>query len=76
MKWLDALFERHKFVRRAALAWACWLITVVVLRVTDPAVFVQVNAAGATIVTAVVGILTAVIGLYQWCRSKDDDQLE
>jgi len=73
VKWVSDLFEKHKLVRRAALVWACGLITIVVLRVTDPAVFVQVNAAGATIVTAVVGILTAVISLYQWCRSKDDE---
>lgn len=71
-RWIDALFERHKFVRRATLAWACWLITVVVLRATEPSVFSEATGAGATIVTAVIGMLATVIGLYQWSRDKDD----
>lgn len=68
----NRLFNAHKFVRRATLAWACWLITVVVLRVTDPEVLQHVNAAVATIVSAVIGILATVIGFYQWSRSKEE----
>lgn len=67
------LFEKHKLARRLTLAWACWLITVVVLRVTEPAVLSEVNGSVATIVTAVIGILATVIAFYQWSRSKDDD---
>ena len=66
------LFNKHKLVRRLALVWACWLITVVVLRVTDPAVIVSLGGTAAgTIVVSVIGILATVIGLYQHHRSKD-----
>lgn len=66
------LFNKHKLVRRFALIWACWLITVVVLRVTEPVVIMSLGGAAAgTIVVSVIGILATVIGLYQHHRSKD-----
>lgn len=65
------LVEKHKLVRRLALVWACWLITIAVLRVTDPAVITQIGGAGATVVSAVIGILATVIGFYQYSRSKE-----
>lgn len=68
------LFEKHKFVRRAALGWACWLITIVVLRVTEPTVITQLTASGVTVVTAVIGILATVIGFYQHHRKQEDDR--
>lgn len=74
MRWLSDLFEKHKFVRRATLAWACWLITVVVLRVTEPEIITTVGAAGATVFSAVVGILSAVIGFYQHHRHKEEGE--
>lgn len=67
------LFNEHKLVRRLTLAWACWLITVVVLRVTDHAVLEHINGATATVVTGVIGILATVIAFYQWSRQKEDD---
>lgn len=69
---IEAAFERHKLVRRITLAWACWLISIVVLRVSDPGTIVQIGAAGASVVTAVLGILATVIGFYQWHRHHDD----
>jgi hypothetical protein len=66
------LFNVHKFVRRVTLAWACWLITIVVLRVTEPEVLEHVDGGVATVVTAVIGILATVIGFYQWSRSKEE----
>lgn len=69
---LADLIENHKLIRRLALVWACALITVVVLRVTVPEVITAIGGAGATIVTAVIGILATVIGLYQHARSQDD----
>lgn len=69
-----ALFEEYKFARRASLAWACWLITVVVLRVTEAPIITEMSTSGATIVTAVIGILATVIGFYQWSRKKDDEE--
>ena len=68
---IDRLFERHKFVRRFAMFWAIWLITVVILRVTEPEIITGIGAAGATIVTGVIGILATVIGFYQWYRQQD-----
>lgn len=68
---LGKLVNEHKLIRRLALLWACSLITVVVLRVTQPAVLQHVNAPVATIVTAVIGILATVIGFYQWSRHKE-----
>jgi len=72
MGWMDRLFNKHKVVRRLIIFWVCWLITVTVLRVTEAEVITKVGAAGATIVTAVIGMLATVIGLYQWSRNKDD----
>jgi len=65
------LFEVHKLVRRLTLVWAMWLITVVVLRVTQPEVLANVTGPVATVVTAVIGILATVITFYQWSRQQD-----
>tara|TARA_Y100000593_G_scaffold94032_1_gene191191 strand:- start:7653 stop:7847 length:195 start_codon:yes stop_codon:yes gene_type:complete len=53
--------ERNKVIRKAAIIWIVWLITVVVLNTTDPMVLDKVNAAVATIVTAVIGIFSVVM---------------
>ena len=73
-KFIKVLFEEHKAARRITLFWALWLISVVTLRVTDPEVIPTVTAASATVITAIIGILTTVIGFYQWHRSKDTTQ--
>lgn len=65
------LFEVHKLVRRLTLVWAAWLITVVVLRVTQPEVLANVSGPVATVVTAVIGLLATVIAFYQWSRQQD-----
>ncbi len=57
-------FKRHNFFRRLVLIWACVLITIAVLRVTEPEVITVVGAAGATIITGVIGILATVITFY------------
>ena len=65
-------FARHRVVRRLVLIWACVLITIVVLRVTDPDVMQAIGgAAVATIVTAVIGILATVLTLW---RSGPDEK--
>ncbi len=64
--------RRHRLIPRLVLIWACVLITIVVLRVTDPEVMAVIGgAAVATIVTAVIGILATVVTFY---RSKPGDQ--
>jgi hypothetical protein len=70
----DKLFNEHKLARRLLLLWACWLITVVVLRATDLAVIDKITGPAATIVTGVIGILTIVISLYQWSRQREEDR--
>lgn len=68
-----SFLEDHKVMRRVALIWACWLITIVVLRVTEPYVIVSLGGTAAgTIVVSVVGILATVIAFYQHHRSKDE----
>ena len=50
--------ERNKVIRKVAIFWIMWLITVVVLNVTEPSVLKDVNGAVATIVTGVIGIFS------------------
>ena len=65
------LFEEHKLARRSLLIWAMWLISVVVLRVTDFEALPHVTGAVVTVVTAVIGLLTTVIAFYQWSRHQE-----
>lgn len=70
MKWLDAFFEKHKGARRIALLWAMALITY-----ATHSLFADVTAITAPAVSAygiVTGLLTAVIGFYQYSRGLDD----
>lgn len=59
--WVTRLLEwaeRNKIIRKVTIFWIMWLITVVVLNVTEPSVLKDVNAAVATIVTGVIGIFS------------------
>jgi hypothetical protein len=53
--WID----RWKVVRRAVLVWACWLITETVFYYLDH--MGQVNGYDVAVITAITGILGAVI---------------
>lgn len=57
VKWM----EENRIIRKLAVFWTAWLITVVVLNTTDPLILKDVNAAVATIVTAVIGIFSVVM---------------
>lgn len=72
MNFIARLFEEHKLVRRATLAWACWLISTTVLRVTEPAALPWLTGAVAATVGTVVGLLGTVIGFYMWSRNRED----
>lgn len=65
------LANEHKLFRRLILLWAMALITVIVVWtwLSPPDIPTSTAAALGT----VTGILTAVIGLYQYLRGKDDD---
>ena len=72
MRWLDSFFEQHKGARRLALLWAMALITY-----ATHAVFSDLGAVTAPVASAygvVVGLLSAVIGFYQYLRAQDDRQ--
>ena len=59
--WVTRLLEwaeRNKIIRKITIFWIMWLITVVVLNVTEPTVLKDVNGAVATIVTGVIGIFS------------------
>lgn len=72
-KWFSELANRQMLFRRLVLIWAITIITYVVYVVTDHQLLIQIGAAGATIVTGIIGILTTVIGFYQWHRQQDDN---
>ena len=67
---INALFNRHKLVRRLLLVWAVWLITTVVLAFIEKMGSIQ--TADATVIVAVIGILTTVLALYQATRHRED----
>ena len=68
--WIDRLFNQHKLVRRLLVFWAIGLITAVVV------VFMHkmgsIQTADATVIVSVVGLMSLVLGFYQWSRDKDD----
>ena len=63
-------FPDNKFFRRLALVWAMGLITWTVVRVFARAP--NISAGTATALATVVGILTVVVGFYQWSRQQED----
>lgn len=72
MAWLNRLVNQQRLFRRLVLIWAVWLVTHVVLTVTEPSVLTKITSPGATVVVAVIGILATVISFYQWHRQQDD----
>lgn len=72
-KWFSELANRQMLFRRLVLIWAMTIITYVVYIVVEPTLLIQIGAAGATVITAIIGILTTVIGFYQWHRQQDDN---
>lgn len=68
---IKRFFEEYKGARRLSLVWSMCLITFVVVRVTEPSVLLSLTASGATVVTAVIGILATVVAFYQVHRAND-----
>ncbi len=69
MRWLDSLINKHKFFRRAALVWACAIITWTVYQTFTVAP--AIGAGTASALATVCALLTAVIGFYQWSRDRE-----
>jgi hypothetical protein len=70
---LDKLVNQNKFFRRSVLVWAMTMSTYITL-VTFTRID-TITMAGATVYGSGLTILTAVIGLYQFLRGKDDQLL-
>lgn len=71
---INRLINNQKLFRRIVLVWAMTILTIWSCFLMDVSLLVNIGAAGATVVTAVFGILTTVIGFYQWHRNKDDER--
>lgn len=71
-KWFDELSERQRLFRRIVLIWAMALVTFVVDVVMDVDVLLSLTTEATTVVISLIGILTTVIGFYQWHRAQDD----
>lgn len=67
---IEALFNKHKLVRRLLLLWAVGLITYVINAYVEK--MGQVQPVDGTIIIAVIGILTTVLGVYQFHRHQED----
>lgn len=67
---IEALFNKHKLVRRLLLLWAVSLITFVIVTYAEK--MGQVQTVDGTIIIAVIGILTTVLSVYQFQRHKED----
>ena len=74
MNWLEKLFEEHKFVHRASMIWACWLVTMVVFMSFEK--LEVIDGPRATLIGGFVGILSTIVGLYTWIRQQDDKAKE
>lgn len=72
IRWLDALVNRHKGIRRLLLLWAMALITWAVRYafVYRP----DIPAGAVAALGSVIGLLTVVVGFYQWSRAHDDSR--
>lgn len=70
MRWIDALVNRHKGIRRLLLLWAVALITWSVRYAFIYHPDIPPNTVLA--LGSVIGLLTVVIGFYQWSRSRDE----
>jgi len=66
---IDRLFNQHKLVRRVVVAWALWLITLVVLRFVS--LMSTIDTATVSGVGTIVGILTTVLAFYIKSRQLD-----
>lgn len=70
-KLVECLFEKHKFVRRSLVYWAATIITLATYAVFKHPELI--TAASATALATVTGVLTVVIGFYQWDRTRDKE---
>jgi hypothetical protein len=63
--WVERLFNKHKLMRRATMFWCMGLITYITVNNPDM---------DTGNFTAVIGLMTIVVGLYQWDKARDSDK--
>lgn len=63
---MKLLLDKYSILLSLMIIWSMGLLTVVVLRVTDPEIIPVLNMAAATIVGAIVGIPAAVFGFVEF----------
>lgn len=71
---LHKVFNEQKFFRRLILIWVLVILTHWSLFMMNEELLKTISPAGATVVTGIFGMLTTVIGFYQWHRKADDDK--
>lgn len=72
LRWVDRLFNRHKFVRRLLVLWAASLITWVIFRVFTDLTLITTPVVSA--MSIVVGLLATAIGFYNYQRRLDEKE--
>lgn len=74
---LDYLIEERRLVRRLLVVWAVGLITTVTYDILELVKKMdEVTTPVVSFYLGVTALLTAVIGLYQFLRQKDDEREE
>lgn len=69
LDFVGKLFEEYKAARRLLLIWAVVMITYTInLFWANISKFPQPS----TVVVAILGLLTVVLGFYQWSRGRDE----
>lgn len=63
---------KHLTMRNLVVVWACAMITIAILRATDPEVLGSMTGAAATVVTGVIGILTVALRFHQKKKVQQD----
>lgn len=68
LEFIGLLFEQHKLARRVLLFWAMYYIGMSINRFWEN---LSVFTGRESIVLAIIGLLTIVLGFYQWSRERD-----
>lgn len=63
--------KKHITFRRLVVIWVCAMITIAVLRGTQPEVMAEMTTPAATVITGTLGLLATGLGFYGRKRSKD-----
>ena len=72
-RWLVETLASRMLFRRLILVSAIGYFGILGWRVMAPEILLVIQPPGAMLAGSVFALLSAVIGLYQYMRSKDDD---